>query len=289
MNRSIKHIAFLGPRGSYSHIAALTYANYYSDYIVECSCKKFSDIFYLLEHHQAEYGILPLENSNSGLINEVCDLLLETQFILIADITIPIQHQILVKNYISLQHIQKIYSHPQPVLQCSNFLKNFLDWKIIFCESSSIAIKTVAYSNQLYAAALGSIQGGMCYGLKPLLPPQKIISNHHINLTRFIVLKNTKFLIVNTSVSNKIMIIISISQHLERLYTILKILQYYNINVNFLRLRKLFCNNPKNMIILEITAYFNNYETQKALIEIKKISYSVKILGCYSSIPSNIN
>lgn len=283
-NKPIKHIAFLGPKGSYSHIAAVIYANYYFNQIIEYSCQKFSDVFNLVEHHQAEYGILPIENSNSGLIDEVCDLLSETKLILTADITIPIQHHILVNSNTSLQQIQIIYSHPQPVQQCSKFLENFSNWKIIFCESSSFAIKTVAYLNQSHLAALGSVQGGMCYGLKPLLLPQKRISNYHTNTTRFIILKNTNLLIINPAIPKKIMLIISIDQDLKNLYLILKILQYYNIKINFFRLRKLFHDKSKNIIILEITACFDNYTTQIALIEIQKFSCSLKILGCYSSI-----
>lgn len=290
IKKTIKHIAFLGPKGSYSHIAALVYASYHLNHIIECSCQKFSDIFKLLECHQAEYGILPIENSNSGLIDEVCDLLLNTQLILIADITIPIQHHILVNKDTSLKQIQTIYSHSQPIQQCSKFLKKFSQWKIILCESSAFAIKTVAHSNASHLAALGSIQGGTCYGLKPLLLPQKTISNHHPNTTRFIILKNTNLLIINSSIkSKKIMLVVSISQKTEHLCLILSILQFYNIKINFLRLRTLLNNTSKKIIILEITAYFNDNYTQKALTEIQKNSFSFKILGYYSSILSKNN
>lgn len=148
LNKPIR-IAFLGPKGSYSYIATMKYASYYfNNQIIECSCKNFSDILNLVEHRHAEYGVLPIENSNSGLINEVCDLLLDTQLMLIKDITIPIRHYILTKHITTLKQIQIIYSHPQPVQQCSKFLNNFSKWKIIFCESSAVAIKTVAHLNQ---------------------------------------------------------------------------------------------------------------------------------------------
>lgn len=285
INALSKHIAFLGPKGSYSHIAAVTYSNYCFDQIIEYSCKNFNDIFNVVKHHKVEYGIIPIENSNSGLIDEVCDLLLDTQLILIADITIPIQHQLLVNNNTSLKTIQIIYSHPQPVQQCSNFLKKFSTWKIILCESSAIAIQKVAYLNQSHLAALGSIHGGMFYGLKPLLSSNKIISNYYINTTRFVVLKNTNLLIINSLEYKKIMLVISTAQNPNKLYLILKILQFYNIKINFLRLRNIFHSSiPKHMIILEITACFNKFNTNKALFEIEKISYSLKILGYYPSL-----
>lgn len=287
LNKPIR-IAFLGPKGSYSHIAAIKYANYYfNNKIIEYSCKNFSDILNVVEHHDAEYGILPIENSSSGLIDEVCDLLLHTKLVLVGDITIPIQHRILVTNITSLKQIQIIYSHPQPVQQCSKFLNNFSKWKIIFCESSSVAIKTVANSNQSNSAALGSIQGGAFYGLQPLSLPQKIISNYYINKTRFIILKNTNFIIVKTKISTKIMFIIYIDQKLEKIYLILKILQFYNIKINFLRLCKFLYNTSKNMLLAEVTAHLYHPCTQKALISIQNIPCSLKILGCYSSISIN--
>lgn len=190
INKLITHIAFLGPQGSYSHTAAIQYANQYFHKIIEHSCKKFSEIFTLVEHQHVEYGILPIENSNSGLIDEVCDLLLDTKLMLVGEITIPIKHCILVNHHTSTIHqIQIIYSHPQPIQQCSKFLKYFSSWKIILCESSAVAIETVAKLNQSNLAALGSIQGGNFYGLRPILSHN--LSDLPVNTTRFIILKNT--------------------------------------------------------------------------------------------------
>ncbi|MDE9484451.1 chorismate mutase, partial [Xenorhabdus bovienii] len=68
-------VTFLGPKGSYSHLAARQFAARHFNQLIECSCHKFPDIFSLVEIGQADYGILPLENTSSGAINEVYDLL----------------------------------------------------------------------------------------------------------------------------------------------------------------------------------------------------------------------
>ncbi len=67
-------IAYLGPKGSYSHIAARQYAARHFDTFVDCTCHKFEDIFTLVETGQADYGLLPIENTSSGAINDVYDL-----------------------------------------------------------------------------------------------------------------------------------------------------------------------------------------------------------------------
>ncbi|WP_331828372.1 prephenate dehydratase domain-containing protein [Candidatus Blochmannia sp. SNP] len=277
--KSIVHIAFLGPKGSYSHIAAMQYANCRFDQVIECSCQRFNDIFTLVECRHAEYGVVPIENSNSGLINEVCDLLLHTRLLLVDEITIPINHCILVNNKTDINQIQIIYSHPQPVQQCSKFLKYFSAWKIVFCESSAAAMETVAKLNQSNLAALGSMQGGAFYGLHSLLAYN--LSNYQKNTTRFIILKNKNIEVINNSIAIKTTIIISINQKSEKLCEILKILQFYSIKTTYLKPRFLSYNRSNNIIIIEIMAHINDIYTQQVLIELRKISSSLKILGCY--------
>lgn len=288
INKVTTHIAFLGPQGSYSHIAATKYANRYLYQIIEHSCEKFSDIFKLVECHHVEYGILPLENSNSGLINEACDLLLNTTLILVGEITIPIQHCVLVNHHIStINQIQIIYSHPQPVQQCSKFLKYFSSWKIILCKSSAVAIKTVATLNQSNLAALGSMQGGFFYGLRPILTHN--LSDQPINTTKFIILKDTniKKTTTNFCSTTKTVLIILIDRQSEQIYEILKILKFYNIKIIYLKSCISLHIKSQNIVIIEIITHLHNQRTQQALTQLKKISNFLKILGCYSNIFDN--
>lgn len=278
----ITRIAFLGPQGSYSHTAAIQYAHRYFYKIIEYSCKKFSDIFKLVEHHHVEYGILPLENSSSGLIDEVCDLLLNTKLILVGEITIPIEHCLLANQHTSINQIQIIYSHLQPIKQCSNFLKYFSSWKIILCESSSVAIEKVSKLNQSNLAALGSIKGGAFYGLHPIL--SKNLSNQSKNTTRFIILKNKNIEITDNTAAKKIVLIILIDRQSNKIYKIFKILRSHNIKINYLKPKLLLYTKSENAIILEIIAHLNNKHTQQALTKLRKISNFLKILGCYSNI-----
>ncbi|URJ24613.1 prephenate dehydratase domain-containing protein [Candidatus Blochmanniella camponoti] len=282
--KSIVHIAFLGPKGSYSHIAAMQYAsNRHFNQVIEHSCRRFDDIFNLVECDHAEYGVVPIENSNSGLIDEVGDLLLNTRLLLVDEITIPIKHCILVNNHTDINQIQIIYSHPQPVQQCSEFLKHFSAWKIVFCESSAVAMETVSKLNQSNLGALGNKQGGQFYGLHSLLTYN--LSNSHKNTTRFIVLKNTNIAVFNHSIATKTIFIISIKGQSEKLCEILKVLQFYNTKITYLRPRLLSYERPRNIIIIELMAHINNVYIQHILIELQKIAYSLKILGCYQVTP----
>lgn len=285
INKPIIHIAFLGPQGSYSHNAAIKYANRCFCKIIEYSCTKFSDILKLVENQHVEYGILPLENSNSGLIDEVCNLLLNTTLILSGTITIPIKHYLLAHPQTSINHINIIYSHFQPVRQCSAFLRNFSSWKIKLCASSAVAIKKVSKINQFNTAALGSIKGGKFYGLYPILLQN--LSNTPKNRTKFVILKNKNIEIINNCKSKKIMLIILTDQKSNKINIILKILKFYNINVSYLRSQLSLNTQSENVIILEIHAHLKNKYTQKALQKLRKISNFLKILGCYSTVFDN--
>lgn len=185
---SIARIAFLGPEGSYSHLAARQYSASHSDKMaVECSCRTFADVLQLVEAGKADYAVLPIENSNSGSISEVYSLLQRINLPVVKEITVSIEHCILASINSSLDQVKIIYSHPQPFQQCSQFLTNFPQWKIEYCESTSAAMKKVAQLNNPTAAALGSRQGSVIYGLQVL---EYNIANQRQNTTRFIVLSN---------------------------------------------------------------------------------------------------
>ncbi|MCL7705142.1 chorismate mutase, partial [Enterobacter kobei] len=167
LNKTNPHsarIAFLGPKGSYSHLAARQYAARHFEEFIESGCAKFADIFNQVETGQADYAVVPIENTSSGAINDVYDLLQHTSLSLVGELTIPIDHCVLVSGSTDLSKIETVYSHPQPFQQCSQFLNRYPNWKIEYTESTSAAMEKVAQANSPAVAALGSEAGGALYG-----------------------------------------------------------------------------------------------------------------------------
>lgn len=107
-------VAFLGPKGSYSHLVARQYAARHFKQLVECGCQKFQDIFAMVKTGQADYGVLPIENNTSGAINDVYDLLQHTGLSIVGELTHPIDHCMLVATDRDLSQITTVYSHLQP-------------------------------------------------------------------------------------------------------------------------------------------------------------------------------
>lgn len=147
INPHSARVAFLGPKGSYSHLAARQYAARHFEQFIESGCAKFADIFNQVETGQADYAVVPIENTSSGGINDVYDLLQHTSLSIVGELTIPIDHCVLVSTSTDADKIQTVYSHPQPFQQCSQYLSRYPHWKIEYTESTSAAMEKVAQAN----------------------------------------------------------------------------------------------------------------------------------------------
>ncbi|VEI44508.1 prephenate dehydratase / chorismate mutase [Actinobacillus equuli] len=133
---------------------------------------------------EAEFGVLPLENTTSGSINDVYDLLQHTDLAVVGELAYPIKHCVLANGNIDLAEIDTLYSHPQVIQQCSQFIQSLNKVHIKYCESSSHAMQMVARLNKPNIVALGNEDGGKLYGLTNI---KTDIANQQNNITRFIV------------------------------------------------------------------------------------------------------
>ena len=111
INPHSARIAFLGPKGSYSHLAARQYAARHFEQFIESGCAKFADIFNQVETGQADYAVVPIENTSSGAINDVYDLLQHTSLSIVGEMTLTIDHCLLVSGTTDLSTINTVYSH----------------------------------------------------------------------------------------------------------------------------------------------------------------------------------
>lgn len=272
-------VAFLGPKGSYSHSAARRYASTHLDEMIELSCSTFKEIFEQVENGAVNYGILPIENSSSGSINEVYDLLQKTNLHIIGELSLPIDHCVLAIQNSQLEQIDTIYSHPQPFQQCSNFLENYPHWKIIYCDSTSSAMETVAKLNQPNIAAMGNKDGGELYGLQVL---EHNFANQKENITRFIVLARQP-IEVSDQIPAKTTILMKTGQQAGALVDALSVLRNHNIVMTKLESRPIHGTPWEEMFYIDLQGNIHSYEMQTALKELASMTLYTKVLGCYPS------
>lgn len=275
----LSSFSFLGPKGSYSHIAACEYADRHFKTCIIKECSTFEEVILSVENSQSDYAVLPIENSFSGSINEVFDLLKKTNLFIIGEINIFINHCLLAVKKIELHKIRKVYSHPQPFQQCSNFIKKFPDWKIKYTKSTADAMKKIAKYNEITNAALGSEIGSKIYRLNIL---SKNLANQKKNTTRFILL-NRNPVNISSKIPTKTTLMFSTSQESGALAKVLLILQEKKLIMKKLTSQTIYKNPWEEMFYIDIQGNLLSESMKHTLEKIQKITKFVKILGCYPS------
>ena len=283
-------VAFLGDKGSYSYLASHRYFSRRAEKIIESGCQSFNDILQQVESGQVDYGMLPIENTSSGSINEVYDLLQHTNLSIVGEITQPIEHCLLTSVNTSLDKIKTIYAHGQPFAQCSNFLDKQSGIRIEYCESTADAMAKVAEFQDDTIAVIGSEEGGQLYQLHAL---EQSIANQTENHSRFILVAR-KSIDVAEQIPAKTAIILATGQKAGALVECLLVLKEKGINMCKLESRPIQGRPWEEMFYIDVEANIKNFSLQEAINDITPHTNFIKILGCYpvehinpTSVPSS--
>ncbi|EKO4007330.1 prephenate dehydratase [Vibrio fluvialis] len=277
--KPLARVAFLGSKGSYSHLATREYFSRKNTELIELNCEQFKEVTRTVESGHADYGVLPIENTSSGSINEVYDLLQHTTLYIVGEITQPIEHCLVATTDIRLEDLKVLYSHPQPHQQCSEFLSRLKGVKLETCASTADAMKKVQELNRTDVAAIGNASSGKLYGLQAI---QGNIANQTENHTRFIVVAR-KPVEVSPQIPAKTTLIMSTSQEAGSLVSTLLVLQRYGINMTKLESRPIMGNPWEEMFYVDLEAHLDSEEMQQALVELTRLTRHLKVLGCYPS------
>ncbi len=283
-------VAFLGDRGSYSYLASHRYFSRRAEKIIESGCQNFSAILQQVESGQVDYGILPIENTSSGSINQVYDLLQHTNLSIVGEITQPIEHCLLTAVNTSLDKIKTIYAHGQPHTQCSNFLDKQSNIRIEYCDSTADAMVQVSELQDETIAVIGSEEGGQLYQLQAL---EKSIANQNENHSRFILVAR-KAVDVAEQIPAKTAIILATGQKAGALVECLIVLKDKGINMCKLESRPIQGRPWEEMFYIDVEANLKSFALQEAISEITEHTNFIKVLGCYpvehispTSVPSS--
>jgi len=283
-------VAFLGDKGSYSYLASHRYFSRRAEKINEYGCQSFAEIMQQVESGHVDYGVLPIENTSSGSINEVYDVLQHTNLSIVGEITQPIEHCLLTAVNTQLTKIKTIYAHGQPFTQCSNFLDKQKDIRIEYCDSTADAMAKAFELQDETVAVIGSEEGGQLYKLHAL---EKSIANQTENHSRFILVAR-KPIDVAEQIPAKTAIILATGQKAGALVDCLLILKEKGINMCKLESRPIQGRPWEEMFYIDVEANLKSMALQEAISEITSITNFIKILGCYpiehispTSVPSS--
>ena len=217
-------VACQGVEGAYSGIACEKLFKYPTvSYF-----KTWYDVVNAVEKGLCKYGVLPIENSTAGSVNNVYDLMAEHNFYIVKSFRLKINHCLLGNKGATLEGIREIYSHEQAINQCSDFLRKHSDIKVNICENTAVAAKMVMESGRTDVAAISSENCRELYGMTLISDD---VQNKDNNYTRFICI--SKDLEVYPG-ADKTSFVLTLPHRPGSLYHILA--RFYALGINVLKL-----------------------------------------------------
>ncbi|MCR4818098.1 MAG: chorismate mutase [Fretibacterium sp.] len=238
--------------------------------------KSFKAVFEAVESGLCKYGVLPVENSSNGSVRAVYELLLENQFSIVRSITLFIRHELLVKKGTKLEDIRKIYSHPQALGQCSNFLSSLRGIEILPYDNTASAAKMVSESDEPGLAAIAAPDCANLYGLTSL---RSDIQDSDNNYTRFICISKEPVIYAG---SNHISLILACNNTPGALNDILSKLAARGVNMSKLESCPVTGRHFEFMFFLELDASVQDPGVLPMLEDLERSCPIFRFLGNYA-------
>ncbi len=234
----------------------------------------FEEVFKALAEDEIQYGVLPIENSSTGAITEVYDLLRKYDFFIVGEQWVKINHCLLGVKGGKIEDIEEVYSHPQAITQSDGFLAN-RNWKIIPYKSTASSAKLGASAADKSKAAIASERNAQLYGLQVF---EAGIQSQYCNCTRFIII--SKYLLESEE-SDKTSIVFALNSTPGALFNALKYFAKNNINLINIESRPVE-NSPESYYFYTDLEYpCNSSKLIEALGYVQEISDFFEIVGEY--------
>lgn len=264
-------VVYQGIEGSYSQLAML---RFFGDEVKSIHVDTFRDAFGAIEEGSADYAVLPIENSTAGIVNEVFDLLVEYENYIVGEQIIKIEHCLMAMEGTKKEDIQTVYSHPQSLMQCARYLKDY-NWQQISMKNNAFAAQKVAMMQDRSKAAIAGEHAAKIYGLQVL---EKGINQSDTNSTRFIVITNQK---VFKQDAKKVSICFEIPHKSGSLYRILSHFIYNSLNMTKIESRPIEDRNWEYRFFIDFEGNLADSAVKNALLGLREETINMKVLGNY--------
>lgn len=271
-------VAYLGPEGSYSHTSVLKqFGSFAHPYAVS----SIEEVFKAVENGEVHYGMVPVENSNEGVVKQTQNVLISTTLQVTGEVELPIHHCLLASTN-KIEKIKKVIAHPQALGQCENWLKNNMPTiELESVASNALAAKMASDDKEI--AAIASEQASNLYGLNIL---EKHIEDQQDNTTKFWVVGKEKTL---PSGQDKTAMIISVPNKSGSLINVMN--SFAKRNISMTRIisvpSKEITDNAKwdYLFFIDIDGHQQDKEVNIAINEVQENSTYCKLLGSFPVSP----
>lgn len=263
-------VAVLGPEGTFTELAALQQFGSSVDIRPRA---RIDQVFNMVETGEANYGVVPVENSTEGIVSATADELVSTSLFIAGEIYLPI-HQALLGNRIGIDGIRRIYSHAQSLSQCRLWLLEHLPGVEIEAVSSNAEAARMASECEDCAAIAGE-NAAIQYGLNVLA---NHIEDHKNNTTRFLVLSREE---VAPSGRDKTSLLMSCRNEPGSLFKLLKPMHDHGISMLKIESRPSKIKRWEYLFFVDIEGHRRDPQIVRALAEVEQQAAYFRVLGAY--------
>jgi len=262
-------VAYLGPEGSFTQMAAL---KQFGGSVQLQAMASIADVFQAVETTKVSYGIVPVENSTEGVISHTLDRFINSPLQINGEVSLRIHHYLLSKS--ELSELTKVYAHPQALAQCRQWLTNNVpNCELISAKSNSEAAKRVA--NEPLSAAIAASHAAELYDLSILASN---IEDEANNTTRFVVIGNQT---VASSGDDKTALLISTKNKPGALQALLKPLADKGISMTRIESRPAGTGIWEYVFFIDIEGHNQDEDVAEAIALLEQESSMCRVLGSY--------
>lgn len=265
-------VLYQGEPGAYAEEAA---AAFFGEDCDRDHVTNWEDIFAALRDGRADYGVLPIENSSTGSINQVYDLLGKYGAYIVGEQTVRVEHCLMAPRGARLDALQEVRSHEQGLLQCEIFLKDHPGWVQTAMRNTAVAAKSVADGGDPTKAAIGSRRCAALYGLDVLA--EKINFNDE-NYTRFVVVSPALEL---RPEREKISTLFTLSHQSGTLYRALSVFAHAGLNLMKLESRPIPGRSWEYRFFVDLSGDLTAPGMTETLREAAEATEEFRVLGNY--------
>lgn len=266
------NVVFQGVEGAYSYAAMRAY---FGEEITSFHVKTWKDAMEAVSGGEADYAVLPIENSTAGVVADIYDLLTEYKLYIVGEQIISVNHVLLGTKDAALEDIQKVYSHPQGLAQCAKFLEQHSDWEKIKTENTAGSAKKVSEEADKTQAAIASREAGKLFGLKVL---KENICHNEQNVTRFIIVGKHPLYTKN---SKKISVCLELPHISGSLYNILSHMIYNGLNMTKIESRPIPEKTWEYRFFIDFDGNLQQSAVKTALRGMEAEALTMRVLGNY--------
>jgi chorismate mutase/prephenate dehydratase len=272
-------VVYQGVPGSYSYNALKNFFSlrYNLEDINKINVENFEDVFVALKSEKVKYGILPLENSSTGGISDVYDLIRNHNFFIIGERKIKVEHNLLGIKGSKIEDIEEVYSHPQGIQQCKKYFDNYPHLKLRPYTNTAASAKYIKESNDIKKAAIASMDAKEIYDLDIL---SSNINYNENNYTRFVVISKDMEL---SNKADKVSVVLSVQHESGALYNVLKVFWKHKLNMLKIESRPIQDTPWEYFFYIDFHGNIKDNLVKNAVEEMRNESSYFKVLGNYEA------